>query len=257
MHTQFLTTLFLFVWSVSFTSTPRSQINHEVRSRAMFVNKSADGLEIKILKKHGEVFEPVASTHEFKAGDEVRIVFRSNCDGHVYFVNVAPSGETRVIHSSAVTAEKENELPTGGDVFHFDQEEGVEVLKIVLARERIPVFEEALKNADGLLGKSPASVAQELTRSLPPPSGKKPDPKVENVNMAPPDNSPGARCRGLKLAGGDQFRCRGIALAQGNSQTKQGMVVIAIPDDPKEKNADGKLKSGDVVVIELRLKHVQ
>ena len=231
-----------------------SQQDDTQRRRAMFVNKAADGLEIKILKKHDDEFLPIAPSHEFKADDEIRINFHSNFEGHVYFVNVAPSGETRVIHHTSVTAEKENELPAAPDGIQFDKEVGIEVLKIVMAREAIPVFDEALKSADGFLGKTPASVAQELrTRSVPVPSGK----KDENVGIVQPNNDPGARCRGLHLATGDKFRCRGLVLASGNPQANQGTVAIAMPDDPKEKNADGKLKPGDVVVIDLRLKHVE
>ncbi len=219
----------------------------------MFVNKAADGLEIKILKKHDGEFLPIAPSHEFKAGDQLRIRFRSNFAGHVYFVNVAPSGETRVIHHESVNADKDNELPTE-DSFDFNEEVGVEVLKIVMARESIPVFDDAMKTNKGFLGKTPASVAQELrTRSVPPPAGK----KEESGGIVPPNNDPGARCRGLHLATGDKFRCRGLVLASGNPQSNQGTVAIAMPDDPKKKTGDGKLKPGDIVVIELHLKHVQ
>jgi hypothetical protein len=222
-----------------------------LRRRAMFVNKAADGLEIKILKRTESEFELVAPSHEFKAGDKIRIHFRRNFDGHVYFVNVAPSGETRIVHHSQVKADIENQLPAAPDAILFDKEEGVEVLKVVLAREAIAVFEDAIKTANGLLGKSPASIAPERTRSLLPPAGK----KIEPNGIAPPNNDADARCRGLKLATGDKFRCRGLVLASGNAQKNQGTIAIPIADDPKDSG--GKLKSGDVVVIDLHLKHVQ
>jgi hypothetical protein len=46
-------------------------------------------------------------------------------------------------------------------------------------------------------------------------------------------------------------------LASGNPQSQQGTIAIAIPDEAREKSSNGKLQAGDVVVIELRLKHVQ
>ena len=229
-----------------------AQDDSSLRLRGMFTAKTADGLEIKILKKSGSVLESVSSSYEFKTGDEIRLNFRSNFDGHVYFVNVAPSGISSVIHHALVKAEKENELPAAPDVIKFDHEVGAEVLKIVMSRDKISVFEDALKTNDGVLGKTSTSVAQELTaRSL----QIKSDPKGENVSIPEPKKETGIRCRGLSFDA--QTQCREFQVANNNTQKNQSMVAVAIPDNSKEKNVDGKLKSGDVVVIDLELKHVQ
>ena len=244
--------IFLILLSLSRTNQPAAQDDNDFRLRGMFTTKTADGLEIKILKKSGSVLEPVSSSYEFKSGDEIRLNFRSNFDGHVYFVNVAPSGISSVIHHALVKAEKENELPTAPDVIKFDHEVGAEVLKIVMSRDKISVFEDALKTNDGVLGTTATSVAQELTaRSL----QIKSDPKSENVSIPEPKKETGIRCRGLSF--GAETKCREFQVATNNTQKNQSMVAVAIPDNAKERNADGKLKSGDVVVIDLELKHVQ
>ena len=60
-----------------------------------------------------------------------------------------------------------------------------------------------------------------------------------------------------KVLSAERGNCCGLVLASGSPQSNQGTVAIAMPDDPKEKNGTGKLKPGDIVVIELHLKHVQ
>jgi hypothetical protein len=246
------------------------------RARGMFVDKKADGLEIKVLKNVGGQFQLVSPSQEFRAGDEIRVQFRSNFDGFVYFVNVTPKGETRVIYNSPVRADVMNELPGTPNVIKFDDKDvGTEILKVVISRQRLPLFEDAIKNADGMLGKSAASVASELADAPPAKQGKPaqqpaPSPankpanagaagakpaggKSENVGIIQPDNDPKMRCRGLEL--GREFRCRGIELAKEDAKKNEGAVMVAIPDTPQEK-ADAKLKPGDVAIIEIRLKHI-
>jgi hypothetical protein len=164
-----------------------------------------------------------------------------------------------------------NELPGTPNVIKFDDKEvGTEILKVVISRQRIPVFEEAIKSAGGELGKSAQSVASELadapttkpagkpaastSSSAPAKSEAKPTAsKSENVGIIQPDNEPKMRCRGLEL--GKEIRCRGIELAKDDAKKNEGAVMVAIPDSPKEK-ADTKLKPGEVAIIELRLKHI-
>jgi hypothetical protein len=243
-------------------------VAQEERARGMFVDKKADGLEIRVLKNVGGKFTLVSTNQEFKSGDEIRVQFRSNFDGFVYFVNVTPKGETRVIYHNQVRADDMNELPGTPNVIKFDDKDvGTEILKVVISRQRLPLFDEALKNAEGVLGKSASSVASELTDGTPakpakpatstPPTttvqAKPQGAKSENVGIIQPDNDPKMRCRGLEL--GKEFRCRGIELAKEDAKKGEGAVMVAIPDSPKEK-ADTKLKPGEVAIIEIRLKHI-
>ncbi|HYE71904.1 MAG TPA: hypothetical protein VEF04_01180, partial [Blastocatellia bacterium] len=156
------------------------------------------------------------------------------------------------------------------NVIKFDDKEtGTEILKVVISRDRIALFEDAIKNAGGELGKSAVSVANELkdspsakpakpaTNNVAPAStakpADKPGTKSENVGIIQPDNEPKMRCRGLEL--GTEIRCRGIELAKEDEKRGAGAVMVAIPEDPK-KDADTKLKSGEVAIIEIRLKHI-
>lgn len=239
---------------VSGLITVLAQSTDTVRTRAMFTKKKADGLEIKVMRNDNGQFVLVDPGQEFRAGDEIRVQFRSNFAGKVYFVNVAPSGISRVIYQRQILANEMNDLPANPDVITFDKETGVEVLKIVMARQPVPVFEEALKKSNGELGKSAASVADELAGHESKTGNKL---HTENVGIVQPDNKSGMRCRGLELALGSGIRCRGLELAPGNEKKGEGAVAVAIPDDKSRDKKSGELKAGEVAVLELRLKHVQ
>lgn len=218
-----------------------------MRTRAMFVGKQTDGIEVKLTDQMGKLVDPGKS---FKAGDKVRIKFQANFGGYVYFINVAPSGITKVIHVESVEADKDYLLP-GGAFIEFDNEVGTEVLRIVMSHERIKTYDDAMKNAKGELGKSASSVAEELAAEPANKGGKKGQgkPEGEPVGIVTPKDAC-SRERGLVLASGQEVRCRGLVLASGNKAKNEGSVV-AISD-----NQGGKLNNGDVAIFELRLKHI-
>lgn len=224
----------------------------EVRTRAMFVSKKADGLELKLTTERGDLIDPGKS---FKAGDRVRVGFESNFKGFVYFINVTPGGVTKVIYSREIEADQSYDLPSKPYAIEFDKEPGTEILKVVLSYERIKSYEDALKSADGELGKSAASVADELADNSPKKGGaKKPQTKEtkapgEAVGIVTSDKTCG-RERGLVLASGTEARCRSLVLASGNQSKNEGSVV-AISD-----KQGTKLQTGEVAVFELRLKHM-
>ncbi len=132
-------------------------------ARGLFVGKKADGLEIRILKFQDGKLTLVDPSETFKSGDSIRIQFRTNFDGFVYFVNVSPSGVSKVIYKDKIKENALNELPGGADVITFDKEVGTEILKVVMSRDQIQVFEDAVLKADGTLGQSPGSAASELS----------------------------------------------------------------------------------------------
>ena len=233
-------------------------------ARGLFVGKKADGLEIRILKFQDNKPMLVDPSETFKSGDSIRIQFKSNFDGFVYFINVSPSGVSKVIYKDKIKENALNELPGGSDVITFDKEVGTEILKLVMSRDQIQVFEDAVLKADGTLGQSPSSAASELSSNKqepkPPAKGqaKSPDKVSETVGIVPPDNQSSTRCRGLEMAMGTR-RCRGLELAPGNPKKDQGTVVVAIPEAKAEAKPEPKsatLKPGDAAVIEIRLKHI-
>jgi len=221
------------------------------RTRALFVTRQADGIEVTVKwrDKNGR-FIVIDPSREFKKGDELRVVFQSNFDGLVYFLNITPNGVLKVIHKDTVRADVLNELPTGPDTITFDNEPGTEALKIILARQPIDEFEEALKRPEGLLGKTASGVVDELSKT----GGQRPKPAQisEEVGVVTP--KPGQECGGLELSfGGKKINCRGMLIAKGNEKKGEGVVLVASPNSTQS----GALQTGDGAVIELRFKHVK
>jgi hypothetical protein len=224
--------------------------------RGLFVSKKADGVEIKVVTANGALVNPAQS---FREGDRLRVRFRGNFDGHVYFINVTPRGATKALYGGQVKGDPEREYEVPVEL-EFDNEKGVEVLKVVMSPERIPVYEDALRNSGGALGGSAESVAEELNGAAKKPKNQ--GGKVsENVGIVQPGEGKAARCRGLELSrdgkcqelvleSGQAARARGLALAPGNRAKNEG-TVVAISD-----KQGTKFKPGEVAVFEIRLKHI-
>jgi hypothetical protein len=245
------------------------------RARELFVTQRADGLEVTVkwLDRNGQ-FSVVNPGREFKQGDHLRVEFRSNFNGIVYFLNISPKGVMRVIHKDTVRADTVNALPSSpDDTFQFDNESGVEALKIILARQPIDEFEIALNRSGGRLGGTSSGVVDELSQS----GGQKTAPYKggptklstyqqkttrisdqqkttrisEEVGVVTPKL--GQECGGLELSiGGKKLNCRGMIVAKGNERKGEGAVFVAASNPAKS----GALQSGDVAVMELRFRHV-
>ena len=200
---------------------------------ARYDDGSVDGLRVVVLKSEGGTFQPVDPSQQFKKGDEIKIAFESNFDGYVYIVNVTPAGKKKVLfpHSdmanNMVTAHQRYELPTGGVMF-FDSEKGVEVLQVVMSREPIALYDDAVKTADGSIGETATSAAAELA------SDSKAGIVLSNVKSTV---LPGLRARGLELAPGSD----------------KSATLIANPD---KSTKQAKLGKNELAMFEIRLKHV-
>ena len=235
------------------------------RARELFVTQKADGLEVTVkwMDRNGQ-FTVIDPSREFKKGDHLRVEFRSNFDGIVYFLNVTPAGVLKVIHRDTVRADTVNALPTGPNTIQFDNEPGVEALKIILARQPIDEFETAMNRSGGLLGKNGAGVVNELSQN----KGQRPGPNrtpaptgpyraqsnriSEEVGVVTP--RPGQECGGLELSmGGKKLNCRGLIVAKGDEKRGQGAVFVAASNSAKS----GSMQSSDVAVMELRFRHVR
>jgi uncharacterized protein DUF4384 len=226
------------------------------------VTKKQDGLEIQILKDVSGKWTLTGQNEEFKAGDKVRVQFWSNINGYAYFVNISPSGKQKVIYSRAIEKNQDYTLPglDGGKEMwiEFDQEKGVEILKLVVSPTPIKVFDEALSRSQGEMGESVFSVSEELLGSnniSGQISGRKPEnaaqgsgQRFEQVVIAQPkDTGACLRARGLGL------RCRSVSLDPPDPKRGKGVVVVAMPDP---KGSTGKLGKDEAIVVELRLKHI-
>lgn len=242
-----------------------TQAQEAPRARELFVTQHADGLEVTVKKldKNGR-FNVVDPGREFKMGDQLRVEFRSNFDGLVYFLNITPKGEMRVIHRDSVRADSLNVLPSSPNTIQFDNDSGVESLKIILSRQPIDEFETALNNNGGMLGGTASGVVNELAQK---PNSQNnhqnASQKVQNTNNL--KNAPvseevgvvtpkaGQECGGLELSmGGNKLNCRGMIVAKGDDRKGEGSVFVAASN----KSKNGSLQAGDVAVMELRFKHV-
>ncbi|HSE97945.1 MAG TPA: DUF4384 domain-containing protein [Blastocatellia bacterium] len=216
------------------------------RARDLFIKKRADAMSIVLLKAEGARFVPTSPNTEFKGGDQIKIAFESNFQGYIYLVNVTPRGRKQVLFpyadsaSNVVKPNQRYEFPPGGDIIEFDgKEKGTEVLQVIMSRERIKLLEEAVKNSQGYLGESAASVAAELQNGI---TGDK-------VAEVIPETGQGG------------VRSRNVIIAAGQDKNPQGSVVaIEDTDKPSGGSSSSKikpatLKPGEIARFELRLKH--
>ena len=232
------------------TKRVASAQSDEQRTRELLVKVDSgevDGLMIKVLKRQGEAFAGVDPASVFKTGDSIKVAFRSNFNGYVYIINVTPGGKKKILFpyeleagsevNNMVSRGQQYELPRNG-TWDFNEEVGVEVLQVYFSRDRVKVFDDAIKSSKGNLGTSAASAASELSAKSTDkaPQGERGGITTENVAPA---------YEGDEAAG---IRTRKIRLAPGKSQEK-----VAIPE---ENGKPIKMASGDVAVFELRLKHI-
>jgi hypothetical protein len=211
-----------------------TQKNEASRARGLFVNNKSDAMSILVLKVVDGTLVPVNPSNEFKAGDQIKIQFRSNFEGYIYVVNIEPNGKRKLLFpdadtpNNAVSPAERYDIPPGTGAIEFDKEVGTEVLQVIMSRGRIPYLDAALKEPGQYLSNSAASVAAELSGGI----AKKVTPVV------PPGD------------GANKVRSRDIILAPGKDKDTEGSVV-AIPDT----GGGGKLKPGEIAPFEIRLKH--
>ncbi|KAF0249484.1 MAG: hypothetical protein FD167_1114 [bacterium] len=242
----YLTILLIALCVMNLTTFAQSK-----RARGLFVNGQADAIHILILKKIDEnKFAPVDPARAFQRGEQIKITFESNFDGYVYVVNVTPGGKKRVLfpfnkESNHIVHGQRYELPSL-NTFVFDEEKGTEIVQVIMSRETIAFFDQAVKNSQGELGETASSAAAELSN----PNTKAPKSGIvtENVTSVLPQTGAGA------------MRQRGIILSPGKDKATEG-TYIAIPDkstdrgQTKDKEAS-RLKANEVAVFEIRLQHI-
>ncbi|HEY6332652.1 MAG TPA: DUF4384 domain-containing protein [Blastocatellia bacterium] len=226
----------LCIAAAAFAAAPG--FGQSARSRAIearYDSGAVDGMRVTVLKSEAGRFVPVDAGRQFKKGDEIKIAFESNFEGYVYIVNVSPTGKKKVLFpnsqtgNNAIIPRQQYELPSGGVMF-FDNETGVEVLQVMMSREPIALYEQAVRDSGGALGESSASVAAEFSSV-----GKT---GVVVSDLATPE--PGLRSRGLELA-------------PGSDKTDKSTTLIANPDKTTKMV---KLGKGELAMFEIRLKHV-
>lgn len=196
---------------------------------------SVDGVRLTVYLMEGDRAVAVDPGRSFKKGDQIKIEFESNFDGYVYFVNVAPSGKSAVIYPDMRGTETNNRirgrqrymLPRTTAFEFVNDEKGIEVIQVIMSRQPVSLFEDAIKNSRGELGTTASTAAAELMGV----ESKRAGIDFPTTSNILPDNT----------------RSRVIRLAPPKDKDDKG-TVIAVPDS--------KLKPGEVAVFEIRLRHI-
>src|SRR5262249_7486516 len=187
-------------------AVPAQKQDESNRARGLFVHKRTDAMSLVVLKSDAGQLVPVDPGQEFKQGDQIRIQFQSNFDGYVYVLNITPGGKRQILFPYAgasdnrVAADQNYDIPSGADMIEFNEEKGIEVLQVVMARERIAYFDAAIKDANGALSETAASAAAELRAGI-------------SKNHSTPALPAGERSK---------VRTRDIILAPGKDKDAQG-----------------------------------
>lgn len=195
---------------------------------------SVDGVRLTVYLMEGDRAIAVDPGRSFKKGDQIKIEFESSFDGYVYFINVAPSGRSAVIYPDLKGPEADNRirqrqryvLPRATAFEFVNDEKGIEVIQVVMARQPVSLFEDAIKNSRGELGTTASTAAAEL--------------------MGLESKRAGIDSRTTSNILPASTRSRVIRLAPPKDKEDKG-TVIAVPDS--------KLRPGEVAVFEIRLRH--
>lgn len=105
----------------------------------------------------------VLPDHPFQSGDKVRFMYTTNIDCYVYWLSQGSSGSYTMLFPSQkagldnwVKKNESHSIPVKG-TFKFDENPGVEKILMVMAPEKIPELENAVKEASTSDGKVVAS----------------------------------------------------------------------------------------------------
>lgn len=217
----------------------------DLTPRGLYISKVADAMLVKVLDlKSGA---PVSPTQQFTTNDRLKLVIESNFQGYVYIVNVeiTKSGEKRFmlypnprVANNRIKPEETLQLSVS-----FDEKPATEVLQVIVSHDPIDYLSAALKSTCSeaenrcLLGAQTAARVAAIV-------GDKTSRRPETPGIFPKQSRSSQNQTGL--------RSRDIILASGkDSDANETYVAI-----PPKAGDDGRLKAKQVVVFEMRLKHV-
>jgi hypothetical protein len=224
-------------------------------------NGKTDGLRIQISKYDGSQPVFVDPSVPFRTGDEIRLSFTSNFNGYVYVLNLRPNGQKRLLfpYRTAGDTKTNNAVRAGhpyywpeSDLFEFDRETGTEVLQFLISHDPIPFLDAAATAPNGDLGDSESSAANQIHERASKQHLSGPQDSngsgIVTDNVVPPDGVQTRDIRRVSVA----HSPASSASPRRRQRNEEKASVVAIADD----SARGRrLKSGELAVFELRLKH--
>ena len=232
------------------SASPRGSIARErqndLTARGLYISKSADAMRVKVLDaKTGAAVLP---TQEFTTDDRLRVVIESNFESYAYIVNVeiSKSSEKRFMlypNPRAVNNRIKPNEPLALSVA-FDEKPATEVLQVIVSHDPIDYLTAAV-NARCSESENRCLLDTQVATRVASIVGDKNTPRqTEGAGIFPRQSDRNQNRSGLKS--------RDIILAPGkDADAKETYVAI-----PLKADGDGRLKAKEVVVFEMRLKHV-
>ena len=227
---------------------PLINSQNDLTPRGLYISKSADAMRAKVLDaKTGSAVSP---TQQFTKDDRITVIIESNFESYAYIVNVEiiKSGEKRFMlyPNPRVT---NNRLKPGAPLelsIAFDEKPALEVLQVIVSHDPIDYLTASLN----------ASCSDAENRCLLDSQAAK---RVAEI-VGDKASSPPAGAAGIFARKADQksnqsgLKSRDIILAPGKDKDgdeKQTYVAI-----PIKSGGDARLNAKEVVVFEMRLKHI-
>ena len=220
----------------------------DITPRGLYINKTADAMRVKVLDdKTGAAVSP---SREFTADDTLRVIIESNFESYAYIVNVEIVKDSKrrfLLYPNPRTVN--NRINRGEPLdlsVAFDKDPATEALQVIVSHDRIDYLDAALKGRcsesenrcllDDQVAARVASIMGEGKSST----------KTEPAGIFPRQSEEKQNQSG--------FRSRDIILAPGKDKDKdEKETYVAIPI---KAGSDGRLRPKEVVVFEVRLKHV-
>lgn len=213
--------------------------------RGLFINKAADAMRVRVVDEKTD--SAVFPDQQFKQGDTLRIEITTNFDAHLYIVNLEIANDKTnrflVFPSPAVP---DNQLKADSSArlsSTFDQHPATEVLQVIASHDSLDFLESALKSSNCSESENRCPLDQvagaRLTQLL--------------GNRRPSSGQKGGvfSVSGEKRKD-DSIRTRDIILSAGKDKEDKNTYVAV----QKDGGAEGRLKSGEILAFEIRLKHL-
>ena len=230
----------------------RQATNEGTDARGLFITKKSDAMRIDVLDAGSGAL--VYPNQKFKQGDAVKVAIKSNFEGYVYIINVERGErgqrERRFLlfpyageKTNKIDPNSRYELPRNGAI-GFDETPGIEVLQVMMSRDPIVFLDAALKRLECSKDLTRCELSQTASARAAKLAGdRKSSPQPTHGGIA-------AKPASSRQASGS-LRPRDIVLSPGKDSDEKA-TYVAIPES---NGADGRLKSGDVVVFQILLEH--
>ena len=218
----------------------------DMTPRGLYISKSADAMRVKVLD--AKIGAAVSPSREFTTDDTLKVIIESNFESYAYIVNVEIVKDSKrrfLLYPNPRTVN--NRINRGEPLelsVAFDKEPATEVLQVIVSHDRIDDLDAALK---GKCSESEnrclldAQVAERIASTV---GDGKSSTETEPAGIFPRQSEEKQNQSG--------FRSRDIILAPGKDKDEKETYVAI----PIKAGSDGRLRAKEVVVFEMRLKHV-